>query len=886
MSSGLQSIFAPNYVALIGASNRPKSIGSIVLKNLLKSGFKGCIMPVNPKNTHVEGVICYPDIASLPFTPDLAIFCIPAEGVNKTLIELAERGTRAAVIISAGFGSSDGEDGLKRKKELLEIITRYGIRVIGPNCIGLLIPPIGLNASFAHMSPTPGQIGFISQSGALVTSIIDWAQSKNIGFSSVVSMGDMLDVECGEVIDYMAQDPNTKAIVLYIEAITNARTFISAARAASTIKPIIVLKSGRSQEGAKAAASHTGALAGADAVYDAVFRRCNLLRVQDLWELFDTIEALARTKDLTGERLCILTNGGGLGVLATDDLMFLGGKLARLEDKTILKLNEVLPKTWSHGNPVDIIGDAPKERYADALRIILDDNNIDAILVLNCPVAVTTGMEAAQAVIDVYKSSTRTPKPPLLAAWLGEESSIAARELFAQNNIPCYPTPASAIRGFKGMVNFYYAQENLIGSNDVKEKFDIETAKNIIYEAAAKGRTWLTEPEAKKVLQAYNIPVTQILEVTTPTEAYNKAKQFKGKMVLKILSPDITHKSDSGGVVLNLKSPEEVKAAATQMLERYKISHPTANIEGFSLQQMVEKTSAHELILGLAEDAVFGPVILFGSGGKAVEMIQDKALAIPPLTPQLAHDIIKRTRIYKLLKGYRDEPPANISAIIQSLVNLSELIVDLHMIKELDINPLLADKDGVIALDARIKISNNVKEQSHLVIAPYPNELRKELSLPEYQKLVLRPVKLKDLTLMDYAVNKMITTYGANFTSVLHDEPHLISTRLTHVDYEKEIVLLCINKSYSEEILGMGYIKKTNANANTTLECIFGIIPSFHEHANILLDYIISYAKSVNATAIFMDLLDPSLEQDYIKAGFKIIQSEKANIKRFTMNIK
>lgn len=882
MNDSLQPIFSPKHVALIGASNRENSIGSIVLKNLLRSGFQGCIMPVNPKSDYVEGVICYPDVASLPFIPDLAVFCIPAANVAKTLVELAEKGTKAAVIISAGFGSSDGEDGLKRKKEILKIAKQYKIRLIGPNCIGLIIPPIGLNASFAHIAPDVGTIGFVTQSGALATSIIDWAKNKNIGFTYVVSMGDMLDIEFGEVIEYLAKDPYTKAIILYIEAITNARTFISAARLASMVKPVIVLKSGRSYEGAKAASSHTGALAGADAVYDAAFNRCNVLRVDGLRELFDTIESLAHPNKLTGERLCILTNGGGLGVLATDDLMSFDGKLANLQDETISQLNNILPKAWSHGNPVDIIGDAPKERYAEALRIIMNDSNVDAILVMYCPVAVTSGLSAAKAILDTYKLSTLPRKVPLLTAWLGEGSSTKARELFAKNNIPSYSTPTSAIRGFKSMVNFYHSQKNRTSSNDVSETFDVTTAKSIINEAISNGRTWLTEPEAKKILLAYNIPIAKIFEVKTPEEAFEKAKEFKSKMVLKILSPDITHKSDSGGVILNLKSAEEVQKAGREMLERYKQTHPNDHIEGFSLQEMVERSSAHELILGLAEDSVFGPVVLFGSGGKAVEMIQDKTLAIPPLTTELAHQMIKRTRIYKLLKGYRDEPMADISAIIKSLVNISKLIIDLPMIKELDVNPLLADKNGVIALDARIKITNNLKEQSHLIISPYPYKLYKELSLPEYKKIVLRPVKAEDLSLMDIALPKIITSNGIIFISVFSDEPHLISTRLTLVDYEKEMVLLCLNESYSKEILGIVYIKKTE---EYDLDCIIGVIPIFQEHVNLILDYVISYGKSIKSSRVFIDLLDPALEEAYIKAGFLPTIPQKTGFKKFVAKL-
>lgn len=880
----LKLLFSPTSVALIGASNRPHSLGSVVMKNLLQSGFNGCIMPVNHKSTHIEGIICYQDVQSLPITPDLAVFCIPSDGIAKILVELGERGTKAIVIISAGF---EGDLGKTKKQEILKIIKNYNMRLIGPNCVGLIVPPVGLNASFSHAFPRSGHVAFVSQSGALVTSVIDWAIMQDIGFSHVISMGDMIDVEFGEVIDYLAQDTNTSSIILYIEAITNARRFISAARAASLEKPVVVLKSGRSQEGAKAAASHTGSLAGVDAVYDAVFSRCKLLRVDGLGELFNALETLSRPQTLAGEKLCIITNGGGIGVLATDYLMALGGKLATLRDNTILRLNEVLPAHWSHSNPVDIIGDATDQRYSDALRIIMDDEGVNAILVLNCPVGVVSSIDAAKAVVDTYKSSMRNFKPPLLTAWLGEDTALEARRLFSQNGIPSYATPASAVKGFKSMVDFYRYKQSSVELNDLSKQFDVKTAKSIIENAIAKGQIWLTEPEAKKVLAAYNIPVSKVLEVFTPKEAFEKAKEFHGKMVLKILSPDITHKSDSGGVVLNLKTPQEVEEAAKKMLANYKISHPKANILGFALQEMVERSSAHELILGLAEDNVFGPVILFGAGGKAVEMIQDKALAIPPLTPILAEEIIKRTRIYQLLKGYRDEPAANISAIIQVLVNLSELTIDLPMIKELDINPLLANRDGVIALDARIKVTHSLKDYNHLSIYPYPDQLLEEISLPDYKKLILRPVKQKDLVIIDEALTKIIgPNHSSLFSSVLNDEPHLISTRLTQVDYNKEITLLCINKSYKKEVLGIAYIKKTDMENSSHLECIFGVVPTFYEHANVLLDYVISYAKQLKGSiSIFINLLDPLLEEIYKKAGFESITSDKKGIKRFALTL-
>jgi acetyltransferase len=867
----LTPLFKPTSVALIGASSRPNSIGSVVIRNLLRSGFHGCIMPVNPKGQAIEGVLCYKDVQSLPMTPDLAIFCIPAAGTASVLAQLGERGTRAAVIISAGFGSSEGEEGLRRKKELIEVAKRYNIHLVGPNCVGLLIPPIGLNGSFAHVTPDIGDIGFISQSGAVVTTVLDWAKSKHIGFTHVISMGDMLDFDFGEAIEYLTNDPETKTIILYIEAITNARSFIAAARAAAMIKPVIVLKTGRSEEGAKAAASHTGSLAGADAVYDAVFQRCGLLRVADMNELFDTMETLARSQRLFGDRLCILTNGGGLGVLATDKLIELGGKLAQLQDKTIARLNEALPATWSHGNPVDIIGDAPGERYANAFRIIMEDSNVDAILVLNCPVAIVPSIEPAEAILNAYQANNRHPKPVLITAWLGEGAPAEARQLFAVNDIPSYATPGSAIHGFKRMVEYYHNRKKSIVSHEAHQRFHHKIANDTLQKAIDHQQEWLTEIEAKNILRAYNIPTVETIEVANPQDAYKAAKQMKSKMVLKILSPDITHKSDSGGVILNLESPEAVLQVAENMLQRYKTTHPNANIQGFALQEMVERPGAHELILGVSEDNVFGPVMLFGKGGKAVEMLKDKSLALPPLTSELATELVMRTQIYNLLKGYRDEKPADIEAIVQCLVNLSQLVVDLPMVKELDINPLLADSQGVIALDARIKVNLGVTNLNRMAIAPYPHHLVKKISIFGYEDLILRPVKSKDVVALNNALNKIkLANYSQILSSLPYDEISLVSTRLSQIDYDREMVFVVENKQNNvDEILAIARVQKITTGETTTLECMFDAVPEFYVNANLLLEYVIDYARFSKIKKLFTDLLHPMFQEPYKKAGFK-----------------
>ncbi len=698
----LELLFKPKSIALIGASKRDASVGAVLARNLCSGGFKGTVMPVNPKYRKIGGIHTYPDIASLPTVPDLAVIATPPSTIPGIITELGERGTKAVVVITAGFG--EVMEGQALQQSLIDAAAPHGIRIIGPNCLGILAPSIGLNASFAHFTPTPGKLAFVAQSGAIVTSVMDWAQARGIGFSHLVSLGDMADVDFGDMLDYLANDWGTRAILLYIEAVTNARKFMSAARAAARMKPVIVVKAGRHAEGARAVASHTGSLAGEDGVYDAVFRRAGMLRVFTLEELFDAVETLAMTRTPKGSRLAILSNGGGIGVLATDELIDRGGRLAQLSGDTIDKLNQVLPATWSHANPVDIIGDAPGKRYADALEILHQDRGVDGILILNCPTAVASGSEAAQAVIE---TSAGRDAPTLLTSWVGAAAAEKARQLFVEHQIPTFDTPEQAVRAFMYLNDYRRSQEMLMETPpSVPEDFspDLERARALIERVIGEGRVWLTEPEAKEVLSAYAIPVIPTRTAKTPEEAAAIAAELGGAVVLKILSPEITHKTDMGGVALDLAGPAAVKEAAQQMLERIEKVEPEAQIQGFTVQPMARRPGAYELIVGMLEDAQFGPVMLVGQGGVAVEVVNDKALGLPPLNMRLAREMLSRTRIYRLLKGYRNLPAANLDAIALTMIRLAQLVIDLPEVIELDINPLLADEYGVVALDARIKV--------------------------------------------------------------------------------------------------------------------------------------------------------------------------------------
>ena len=788
----LDYLFNPKSVALIGASSQPGSVGGVLVKNLTTSGFGGEVMLVNPNYEAIEGQVCYPDVASLPATPDLAVVSIPPRLVPGVVGELSERGTRAAVVITAGFGEGGEAEGRQRRQALLDAARPHLLRIVGPNCLGILVPRVGLNASFSHLNPRSGGVAFVTQSGAIVTAVQDWAEPRNIGFSHLISLGDMADVDFGDLLDYLANDYHTHAILLYVEAIKQSRKFMSAARAAARMKPVIVVKAGRKAEGARAAASHTGALAGADEVYAAAFRRAGILRVFSLEELFDAVETLAMTRGHRGDRVAILTNGGGLGVLATDALIEQGGRLADLSEETLAGLDAVLPATWSRSNPIDIIGDAPGSRYEEALQLLVKDRGVDAILVINCPVAVISRIEAAEAVVRAAEhSGGRT----ILTSWVGDASTEAAQRLFARHHIPTYNTPEDAVRAFMHSVRFRTSQDLLMETPpSLPETFTPapDAAKAVIQKALAEGRQWLTEPEAKAVLTHYNIPAVPTRIAETPDQAAALAAELGGSVALKILSADITHKTDVGGVALNLEGPAAAREAAARMLERVAATHPEAQVQGFTIQPMVRRPGAVELIVGATEDALFGPVMLFGHGGTAVEVINDQALGLPPLNMRLAHEIIARTRVYELLKGYRGVRPVNLDAVALTLIKAAQLVIDVPEVVELDINPLLADEYGVMALDARLRVRATVEPaDARLAIRPYPSDLEEELPLADGRTLLLRPILPEDEPALQDAFALLTPDeVRLRFFVPMKTFSHMIAARFTQIDYDREMVMV------------------------------------------------------------------------------------------------
>jgi acetyltransferase len=792
----MQHLFGPQSVAIIGASEKPHSVGATVLRNLIEGGFKGAILPVNPKYDMLAEHKTYRSVASLPVAPDLAVICTPPATVPGIISELGARGTRAAIVLTAGLGMVKDTHGYSLKQAMLDAANPYLLRILGPNCVGLLVPGIGLNASFAHTGALPGQIAFVSQSGALVTGVLDWAKSRGIGFSKFISLGDSADVDFGDVLDYLASDADTRAILLYMEDVRHARKFMSAARAAARSKPTLIVKAGRAPEGAKAAASHTGALAGSDDVYDAAIRRAGMLRVLSTEDLFGAVETLARARPLDGERLTIMTNGGGPGVMATDALICSQGKLAALSDATLHRLDEVLPNTWSHGNPVDIIGDAPAERYLQTMELLLQDPQSDAILFIHAPTAIVSSTDIANAIIPLAKKAQRN----ILACWLGGDAVAQARQIFSEAGIPTYDTPEAAVHGFMQIVQYRRNQTLLMQvPPSAPSDFipDRAKAQAVAQDALAAGRQMLSEPEAKTMLAAYGIPVVETRIANTVEEAVQFAQEIGFPVAAKILSPDITHKSDVGGVALDLETQEAVRAATEAMHKRLRALSPDARLQGFSVQAMARRPEAHELIVGVTTDPVFGPVILFGQGGIAVEVTADHAIGLPPLNAVLARDMISHTRVSKLLAGYRNRPPADMDAICRTLIQVSHLVTDIPEIVELDINPLLADSRGVIALDARVRVAvadTPAGDLDRLAIRPYPAELEQTIEW-QGQPLLLRPIKPEDgqaHVAFFNALDPEDVRYRM-FIRMRELQPSQLA-RFTQIDYDREMAFIATRR--------------------------------------------------------------------------------------------
>jgi acetyltransferase len=815
----LDKIFKPKSIAVIGASERAGSIGYRVFKNLIGSGYEGVVYPVNPNRESVQGVQAYPTIYDVPKKVDLAIIITPAKTVPDILEQCGQRDVKGVLIISAGFKET-GPDGASLEHQLLEINKKYRMRILGPNCVGFIMPYLNLNASFTGSTPDKGNIALFSQSGAVCGAILDWAAAAKVGFSSFVSVGSMMDVDFGDLIDYFGLDQHTRSLVLYVESITNAKKFMSAAKSFARVKPVIVIKAGRYSEGAKAAASHTGALAGEDAIYDAAFERAGIVRVDDITDLFNVSSILAKQPRPTGPHIAIVTNAGGPGVLATDAVIEKGGIIAELSDETIEKLNQVLPPTWSKANPVDIIGDGDELRYQKAMEICLNDRNVDGLIVICVPQVVADPDKVAEKIIDLSKNTTK----PVLTSFIGEASVSHARQILNSNNIPTYNSPDDAIESYMYLYHYQRHLEQLYETPielGVKNSSHKERVKKILDVAKKEKRDLLNEIESKSFLELYGIKTTRPQVAETEETAAQIAGKIGYPVVMKILSPQITHKSDVGGVVLDVRSDEDVKKAFQDMIKRAKEKVPDAEILGVTIQKMV-KNRGYELILGSKKDPVFGSVIVFGLGGIFTELFKDSAIGFPPLNQVLAQRIIEKTRAYTLLKGFRGIPPVDMKKMEETMVEFSHLIIDNPGIKEIDINPLIPEENDFIAVDARIILDKEPGKHPHLVISPYPTKYMKKVTLKDGTKVLLRPIKPEDEMLwLDMFKNfsedtvfrmgdqDLLLHHGKvgevfTFFRIIKETPHELRTRYCNIDYDREISIVAeIEKDGQKEFIGV-----------------------------------------------------------------------------------
>lgn len=813
----IEAIFNPKTVALIGATEQPGSVGRTMLWNLISSPFGGTVYAVNPKRHNVLGIKAYPSVGSIPEQVDLAILVTPAPSIPEIVRECVAAGVKGAIIISAGF-KEVGEAGLALEAEVLEAAGNGRMRIIGPNCLGVMNPIRGMNATFASSIARSGSVGFISQSGALCTSILDWSYSVNVGFSAFISIGSMLDVDWGDLIYFLGDDPNTKSIVIYMESIGNARSFLSAAREVALSKPIIVIKAGQTQAAAQAAASHTGSMAGSDGVLSAAFRRSGVSRVYTIASLFQMADVLEKQPRPSGPRLAILTNAGGPGVLATDAVISDGGELAELSEETLKQLDGVLPSAWSHSNPVDILGDAGPERYAKSLEIASQDPNSDGLLVVLTPQAMTDPTRTAEELSKVKMAS----KKPLLASWMGGDGVQAGRDILNSHDIPCFDYPDTAAKVFNLMWRYNYNIRGLyetpmLPPDETGAGPDRALVARLIADARQVGRTILPEHESKKILAAYGIPVVPTEVAVTVEEAVAAADGMGYPVVLKLYSNTITHKTDVGGVQLNLKSAETVAGAFNSILTSVTECVGAEHFEGVVVQPMVQN-EGYEIIIGSSIDPQFGPVLLFGSGGQLVEVFKDSALGLPPLNTTLARRMMEQTRIYTALKGVRGRKPVDLDALEHLLVRFSKLVVEQPWIKEIDINPLLVSPDGLIALDGRVVLHGlevEEKDLPKLAIRPYPLEYSSDWTSKKGEPIHIRAIRPEDEPLM-VAFHKTLssdTVYYRYLGLISLDQrvSHDRLTRLCFIDYDRQIALVGVWKNPStgvDEIIGVGRIVK------------------------------------------------------------------------------
>ncbi|OHC66892.1 MAG: GNAT family N-acetyltransferase [Rhodocyclales bacterium RIFCSPLOWO2_02_FULL_63_24] len=789
----LHTLFEPESIAIVGASETPNSIGVTLVRNMLDSGYQGKLFFVNPRHETVFGQQSYPSVDTIPQRLDIAVICTRAETVPDIIDACGRAGCRNAIIIAGGFAEA-GPRGAALERAALENARRHGMRLIGPNCLGIMRPGSQINLTFAHGSANPGTLGLISQSGALCTAILDWALPNKVGFSNVVSLGAESDIDFGEVLDYMVSDPRTENIFLYIEGIKNARRFMSALRAAARCKPVLLIKVGKHPAGEKAVLSHTGALVGADDVFDAALRRAGVVRLANVGQMYAAASALFSHFRPRGKRLAIITNGGGPGVMAADHAADIGIPLAQLDPATIGRLHELLPATWSKSNPIDILGDADPARYGAALQACIDDDQVDGVLAILTPQAMTDPTQAARTVIEIARHSDK----PLVTCWMGEEQVSEARKLFKGAAIPTFRTPEPAVDLFSHISNYYRNRQLLMQSPpSISEQAPprLESARLVIETALMEGRKVLNEMESKAVLAAFKIPIAQTVVARSASEAMVLAEELGLPVVMKIDSPNIVHKSDSGGVRLNLNSLASVRDSWLEIMDEVKKNRPDAHINGISIEPMIQKPNGRELVVGMTRDKIFGPTIVFGPGGTSVEAYNsDRAVALPPLNSVLVADMLASARTTARLGEFRNMPPVNMEAIEAVLLRVSAMVCELPWISEMDINPLIVDENGAVAVDARIAIENmpiTAGRYDHMAIHPYPSHLKTGFQAKDGTLVTIRPIKPEDARMEQEFVKSLSPEARyMRFMNTIREVSPAQLIRLTQIDYDREMAFV------------------------------------------------------------------------------------------------
>lgn len=855
----LTTLFEPKSVAVIGASERDDSVGSILFRNILESGYKGRLYPINPKHETIQGSRAYKSIEEIGARVELAVIATRPKTVPEIVEQCGRSGIKNVIIITAGF-SEAGHSGAALERKTLEIARSYGVRVLGPNCLGIIRPDLGLNATFARVNAAMGNLALVSQSGAMCSAVLDWAAANSVGFSSVISLGSTADVDFGEILDYLVYDNRTHYILLYIEGIRNARRFMSALRSAARIKPIILLKAGRHAGGSAAVKVHSGMIAGSDTVFDAAIRRAGVVRVKNVGQLFYASKALASKFRPQGKRLAIITNGGGPGAMAADRAGDMDITLAELSADTIKALNATMPPTWSRSNPIDIVGDATPARYRDAIMAVAQDEGIDGILVMLTPQAMTKPLEVAQAVIEVSKLTAM----PILACWMGEEQVLEGRTALENAGIPAFRMPETAIELYYHISTYYRNQKLLlqtpVATSQVTPQ-ETEGAKMLIDAVLQEHRKVLSEMESKAVLRAFRIPVAQTMVARTPTESLLLAEQIGFPVAMKVDSPDIVRKSDAGGVRLNITNAPAVRNAYHDILETVQKKHPTARINGVSIEPYLARPNGRELMIGVVRDPTFGPIITFGSGGTEVEIFSDRAVALPPLNRFLAQDLIRSTRAAKLLGEFRAMPPIRMEALEEVLLNISEMICELPWLQELDLNPLIVDDNGAIAADARIVIdyaSTSGDRYSHMSIHPYPAHLIQDWEQPDGRTITIRPIRPEDADMeQEFVKNLSDESKYSRFMDTLRELTQSMLVRFTQIDYDREMALIATLQGEKGKSVQIGVARYVTNPDGETVEFALAVADDWQKHGvgRKLMTALIDSARQKGYRAIVGDVL-------------------------------